>query len=130
MSDVPDNEQPTQTPDTPALDAVADAVATAAQQAGGPRNERPALDRILKMKIPVIVKVAEKQMTVADVLKLNLGSIIQFEKDAYQHVELMVNNSTIGLGQPVKIGENFGLRVMQMGEVTETIKLLGEHVEE
>jgi len=37
----------------------------------------------------------------------------------------MVNNSTIGLGQAVKIGENFGLKITQIGPVEETIKSLG-----
>ena len=84
-----------------------------------------AVDQILSVKVPVIVRVAEKQMTVEDVLKLSLGSIITFDKDAYQYIELMVNNSVIGLGQPVKRGEKFGLRVVQIGEITDTIKSLG-----
>jgi len=84
------------------------------------------VDRILSVKVPVIVRVAEKKMTVEDVLKISLGGIITFDKDAYQHIELMVNNSVIGLGQPIKKGENFGLRVIQIGEITETIKSLGK----
>ena len=84
------------------------------------------VDRILGVKVPVIVRVAEKKMTVEDVLKISLGGIITFDKDAYQHIELMVNNSVIGLGQPIKKGENFGLRVIQIGEITETIKSLGK----
>ncbi|MBI9015718.1 MAG: FliM/FliN family flagellar motor switch protein [Phycisphaerae bacterium] len=83
------------------------------------------IDRILKMEVPVIVKVAEKKMTMQNVLMLNIGSIIQFDKDAYQHIDLMANNRTIGLGQPVKIGENFGLKIMQIGDVAETIRSLG-----
>ncbi len=83
------------------------------------------LDRILAMRVPVIVKIAEKNMTISNVLKLNLGSVITFDKDAYQHVDLMVNNSTIGLGQPVKIGEKFGLRITQIGEIEDMIKSLG-----
>ena len=83
------------------------------------------IDGILSMKIPVIVKIAEKNMVISSILKLNLGSVITFEKDAYQNVDLMVNNSTIGLGQPVKIGENFGLRIIQINDIQDTIKSLG-----
>jgi flagellar motor switch protein FliN/FliY len=83
------------------------------------------LPRILSMRMPVIVKLAEKSMALSTVLKLNIGSVINFDKDAYQLVDLMANNSTIGLGQTVKIGENFGLRVIQIGPVEETIKSLG-----
>ena len=80
---------------------------------------------ILSMRVPLIVKVAQKKMTMENVLKLSLGSIIQFDKDVYENIELMVNNQTIGLGQPVKIGENFGLRLLQVGDIEHTIKSLG-----
>jgi len=83
------------------------------------------MERILSMKAPIIVKVAEKKMTMDKILQFHIGSIIQFDKDAYQHIDLMVNNHTIGLGQPVKIGENFGLRITQIADITETIKSLG-----
>ena len=32
----------------------------------------------------------------------------------------------IGLGQPVKISENFGLKITQLGDITHTIKSLGQ----
>ncbi|MBN1765416.1 MAG: FliM/FliN family flagellar motor switch protein [Sedimentisphaerales bacterium] len=83
------------------------------------------LKRILFMKVPVIVKIVQKTMTMQNILKLNIGSVIQFDKDAYELIDLMVNNSTIGLGQPVKIGEKFGIKITNIGEVTDTIKSLG-----
>jgi len=86
------------------------------------------LDRILSMNVPVIIKIAEKKMTVGQVLKFHLGSVVQFEQDADQRVKLMINNSTIGLGQAIKIGENFGLRITQIGEITKTIKSLGGQI--
>ena len=85
----------------------------------------PDLAGILVMAVPVIVKIAEKKMSMAEVLKLNVGSIITFNKDAYDSIELMVNNRTIALGQPVKIGENFGLRVVEIFGPAETINVLG-----
>lgn len=87
------------------------------------------LDRILEMKIPIVVKIVEKPLTISAILKLNIGSVITFTKDAYQHVDLMVNKTTIGLGQPVKIGEKFGLRISQIGPVEDRIKLLGGAVD-
>ena len=88
-------------------------------------DEQSRLNRILSMKVPVIVKITEKQMSLERILTLNLGSMIQFEKDAYHNIDLMVNNTTIGYGQPVKIGENFGLRITQICDISDTIKSLG-----
>jgi len=89
-----------------------------------PQVDSNRLKRILSIKVPIIVKVTEKKLRMADILKFNLGNVIHFDQDAYQHVELMVNNTTIGLGQPVKIGENFGLKIIQIGDIKDTIKAL------
>ena len=83
------------------------------------------LARILAMKIPVIVKITEKTMAMEKILKLNIGSMIQFDKDAYQHIDLMINNTTVGFGRPAKVGENFGLKIVQIGDIAKTIKSLG-----
>ncbi len=89
-------------------------------------DDQERLDRILKIRMPVIVRIAERRMTIENILKLSIGSIIQFDKDAYQMIDLMINNSVIGLGQPVKIGENFGIKIIQIGDITNTIKSLGK----
>ncbi|MBN2065157.1 MAG: FliM/FliN family flagellar motor switch protein, partial [Sedimentisphaerales bacterium] len=97
---------------------------------GMPSEEREGdksdkLKTILSMRVPLIVKVAEKKMTMDNILKFSLGSIIQFDKDVYENIELMVNNHAIAVGQPVKIGENFGLRLLQVGNIEKTIKSMG-----
>ena len=84
------------------------------------------LDRILNMNVPIIVRIAKKKMKIGEVMKLNIGTVMQFEQDTYQYIDLMVNNEIIGLGQPVKISENFGLKITQLGDITHTIKSLGQ----
>jgi hypothetical protein len=37
----------------------------------------------------------------------------------------MINNKTIGIGQTVKVGENFGLRITQVGDLKRLIASLG-----
>jgi flagellar motor switch/type III secretory pathway protein FliN len=91
-----------------------------------PPDEDPVhLNRILNMKVPIIVQIAKKKMKVGEVMKLNIGTVIQFDQDAYQYIDLMVNNEVIGLGQPVKLGEKFGLKITQLSDITHTIKSLG-----
>ena len=99
------------------------AAVASTEEAGDYNAER--VQQLLDMKVPVIAKVADRSLTVKSVMRLHMGSIIQFEKDAYDHIELMVNNRTIGLGQPVKVGENFGLRLIQVGDVNDMIRSLG-----
>lgn len=88
-------------------------------------SKPPDVEGLLAMKVPVIVTIAQKKISMSDVLKLNVSSIITFDKDAYDNIDLMVNNSPIALGQPVKIHENFGLRIMEILPPAETIRVLG-----
>jgi len=83
------------------------------------------LSRILQLEVPVIVKLAERQLTVSEVMRLGPGAIIEFEKASDEALELMVNNKTIGVGETVKVGENFGLKITQVGDVKQVIRSLG-----
>jgi flagellar motor switch/type III secretory pathway protein FliN len=40
-------------------------------------------------------------------------------------LDLVVSNCHIALGQAVKVGENFGLRITRIGGLDEKIKALG-----
>lgn len=84
------------------------------------------LDRILALELPVIVRLGQRQMTVAQVLALVPGAIIELPKNAESELDLLVNNKQVGFGQAVKVGENFGLRITYIGDVRERIAALGE----
>jgi flagellar motor switch protein FliN/FliY len=83
------------------------------------------LRRILHMHVPVIVKLAERKLTLAEVMRLGPGAIIEFIKSNDEPLELLINNKAIGLGDAVKVGENFGLKINQIGDVKEVIRSLG-----
>ena len=92
-------------------------------QASTPATEEPA--RILRLQVPVIVRLAERTMPLVDIINLSSGAIIEFEKPAEAELDLMINNMCIGKGQAVKVGENFGLRVTSIGSVRARIRALG-----
>lgn len=108
------------------------AVATAAPAPARPKR-KPAepdlsnapLERILRLEVPVIVRLAECKMTLSKVLGLAPGAIIEFEKPADASLDLMINNKCIGNGQAVKVGENFGLRVGEIGTMAERVEAMG-----
>jgi len=83
------------------------------------------LKRILRLQVPVIVKLAERKIGLQEVLRLGVGAIIEFSKSSDEPLELHINNKVIGLGEAVKVGENFGLRITQVGDVKQVIKALG-----
>jgi flagellar motor switch protein FliN len=83
------------------------------------------LDRILRLEVPLIVKLADRKMNLSEVMRLGTGAIIEFFKSSEQPLELLVNNKVIAVGEAVKIGENFGLRIRQIGDARQVVQALG-----
>lgn len=80
---------------------------------------------ILRLEVPVIVRLGERTLRTEEVVALVPGSIIELAKGADEPLDLMVNNKQIGLGAAVKIGENFGIRITFLGDVRSRIEALG-----
>ena len=83
------------------------------------------LQRLLALEVPVIVQLGRRRMTVSEVMRFSVGAIIEFSKAADEELELLANNKTIGKGQAVKVGENFGIKISTIGSIKETIRKLG-----
>ena len=75
---------------------------------------------------PVIVKLAERKLLLSEVMRLGVGAIIEFVKSSEEPLELLINNKPIAVGETVKVGENFGLRITQVGDVRAVIRSMGE----
>jgi flagellar motor switch protein FliN/FliY len=82
--------------------------------------------RILRLSVPVIVKLAERKLLLSEVMRLGTGAIIEFSKSNDEPLELLINNKPIGLGEAVKVGENFGLRLTQIGDIKQIVAALGK----
>ncbi len=86
----------------------------------GPRRpprleELPLYSRsLLRVRVPVIVTLAQKKQPLGRIVELGPGSIIQFDKSCEEMLELDVAGRPIALGEAVKVGDKFGLRVTSM----------------
>ena len=88
------------------------------------------VDQILRIEVPLLVQLAERQMTLGAVLDLTPGSIIELPKTAEEELEILINNKVIGTGNAVKVGENFGIRVSFIGDLADRIAALAPPAEE
>ncbi|HUB25144.1 MAG TPA: FliM/FliN family flagellar motor C-terminal domain-containing protein [Tepidisphaeraceae bacterium] len=95
-------------------------------QPDAPVPHETEIERILHLSVPVIVKLAERKLNVNEVMRLGTGAIIEFSKSSDEPLELMVNNKVVGLGEAVKVGENFGLRLTHVGDVKHIIEAMGK----
>lgn len=113
-------------PESDAVEASPAAEPTSAAPPPPPvRDSKREVSRILKLSVPVIVVLAEREMTVEAILQVTVGTIIEFEVPFDAEFPLRVSNQTIGRGQAVKVGENFGLRVTRIDSVAHRIDALG-----
>lgn len=66
---------------------------------------------LLKIKIPVIVTLAETKQPIGKILELVPGAIIQFNKSCDEMLTLEAGGQHVALGEAVKVGDKFGLRI-------------------
>ena len=100
-------------------------VVRTANQESPPAPSQAELQRIMHMRVPVIVRLAERKLSMQEIMRLGVGAIIEFVRSSDEPLELLVNNKTIGTGEAVKVGENFGLKITQVGDVKELIRSMG-----
>ena len=72
------------------------------------------LDTILKLKVPFIVTVGARRISLETVLGFGPGSIVELTKSADEPLEILINNKEVGTGEAIKVGENFGVRITKM----------------
>lgn len=66
---------------------------------------------LLKIEVPVVVTLAATKQPVQRILELGPGSIIQFDKPCDEMLSLEVGNQPVAIGEAVKVGDKFGLRI-------------------
>lgn len=116
----------------PAADAPATASAAAAaapKPAPAPAAPRPAPRKpkvvdfsqlpgysrsLLKVVVPVSVRLAAKKENIQEVVEIVPGSIIKFEKGCDELLQMVIGGRDVAEGEAVKIGDKFGFRVTSM----------------
>jgi len=114
-------EEPTPAPPAPSRPAAREAQPIKPAIKSGDED----IARILHLQVPVIVQLAQRTMPLAEIVNLSTGAIIEFNKPADADLDLMINNKGVAKGQAVKAGENFGLRITEIGSVQDRIQALG-----
>jgi flagellar motor switch protein FliN/FliY len=87
--------------------------------------QQQALQRVMKLHVPIIVRLAHRKILLSEVMRLGVGAIIEFVKGSSEPLDLLINNKVIGQGETVKVGENFGLRITRIGDAKQIIQAMG-----
>lgn len=82
------------------------------------------LQTILELKVPLIVTVGSRRVSVETVLGLGPGSIVELGKSADEELEVLINNKQVGTGEAVKVYENFGVRITQIKPTEQIVEAM------
>src|SRR4051812_21341824 len=52
----------------------------------------PEVQRLLAIEVPIIVQLGVRRMSVGEVMRFSVGSIIEFHKSSDEELELLANN--------------------------------------
>lgn len=73
------------------------------------------MGRLNNVPVKISVLLAEKRIPLGQMLSITPGALITFNKSCEDLLDLYVNNALYCRGEAVKIGENFGLKINQIG---------------
>ncbi len=82
------------------------------------------IQRILDIPLNIDVVVGKTKILIKDLLGLKSGSIVSLDSNISDPVSIYVNGKLIAKGELVVVGENFGVRILEIIEKEERIKSL------
>lgn len=94
------------------------------EPAGEPEGRN--IELLMDVNLPISIELGRTKMSIADILALGPGSVVELNKLAGEPVDLLVNQKVVAKGEVVVIDENFGVRVTQLMTPEERLKSLGE----
>jgi flagellar motor switch protein FliN len=72
------------------------------------------LDLLLDVPVGLTVQLGSCELSMKDVLELNLGSVVQLDREAGSPVDLHINNKLVARGEVVVVDNRFGLKITEL----------------
>ncbi len=89
-----------------------------------PNSGRNNLKMLYDLSVNVNVRLGSTVMTIKELINLFPGSVVELDRFAGEHCDLLVNDVLIGKGEVVVINDNFGLRITDIISSEERLKNL------
>ena len=84
------------------------------------------MDILLDLHLPVSIELGRTNMLIRDILELQRGSVVEFEKLASEPVDILINGKKMAEGEVVVIEKHFGIRITNLVDATERVRGLGK----
>lgn len=78
----------------------------------------PSFDALMDVSMPVAIEIGRASMTVAEILQVGVGSVVQLDRIVGEPVDIYVSDRRFAQGEVVVVGEHFGVRITRvLGQV-------------
>ena len=92
-------------------------VANFAELTGTANGTAPAsLNRLLEVSVTVTAELGRVTLSIGDVLKLGIGSVMQLDRPISEPVDLMVQGVRLARGEVVVVEDRFAVRIKEIAD--------------
>ena len=84
------------------------------------------MEMLLDLTLPVSIELGRTHMLIRDILDLQRGSVVEFEKLASEPVDILINGKKMAEGEVVVIEKHFGIRITNLVEAADRVRGLGK----
>jgi flagellar motor switch protein FliN len=82
---------------------------------GGSTDVNPSSIELLKdVALVVHAELGKTKKLVRDILRLQVGAVLELDKEAGEPVDILVNNKRIAKGEVVEIDGRYGVRITEI----------------
>ena len=74
------------------------------------------MESLLHVPLQITARLGSCRMTIAQVLNLANGTVVELDRAASEPVDLLANDRCIARGEIVAVGESFGIRIVELLE--------------
>jgi len=76
---------------------------------------------IMDVQLPVRVRIGTKTILLKDVLKMDIGSVVELDQLANAPLDILVGDKVIAKGEVVIVDGNFGVQITEIGTPKELL---------
>ncbi len=82
------------------------------------------IDSLLDIELPISILFGSLDMPLVEISKLGAGSVVELDKSVNDPVTVIVNHTPIAKGEMVAIGDNYGIRILEVRSTADRIRSL------
>lgn len=84
-------------------------------------SEMKNISMIMDVQLPVRVRIGTKTILLKDILKMDIGSVVELDQLANRPLDILVGDKIIAQGEVVIVDGNFGVQIVYIGTKEERL---------